>query len=92
MYSVQPRHDGQAFDLAMQIGLQECTVVPEGHTSIAFAVRAEHESVRKETCPPMDVAAANGNKAQCLHPVEKLSPELKVIDTGGVAPRILSLT
>jgi hypothetical protein len=73
-------YDDQTFDLAILICLQKCVVVLEGHTPVRITVRAEHVSVCEETCPSIDVAAANGYEAQRLDSVETLLPRRKLID------------
>jgi hypothetical protein len=45
--SVQVRHHRQPLDLVIRVGLQERIVVPEGHTPIGVAVRAQQVVVRK---------------------------------------------
>ena len=79
-------YDDQTFDLAILIRLQKRIVVSEGHTTIRITVRAEHVSVCEETCPSIDVAAANGYEAQRLYPVEKLLPRLELIDIRRCGP------
>ena len=43
--------------------------------------------MREETCPS-NVATGNGYEAQCLYPVEKLLPWLKLIDIRRCGPSI----
>ena len=73
-------YDDQTFDLTILKCLQKCVVVLERHASVRISVLAKHVSMCEETCPSIEVAVANGYEAQCLYPVEKLLPRLKLID------------
>src|SRR5580658_9409280 len=92
--SVQPRHHGDALDLAAHVGAQERFIIAERHASIRLAVRAEHEGVGKKAGAAEHLILLDWNEPQRLYAVEQAFTRLQIVDGGrcGAAHSFVGVT
>src|ERR1700750_3349457 len=81
LVSSEMRYHGEPLNLTASVGFEKAAVVPERDAAVGVTVRAQHVSVREQTCSSVDRApAADGIEPQRRDAVKQRFARLQVVE------------